>query len=66
MSLCLDGEWMDAARGSYAVIAGGIAHDFENRGADECGFLTVNVPDGFEQDMLELVKWLAQILPGER
>jgi quercetin dioxygenase-like cupin family protein len=34
LSLCLDGEWMDAPRGSYAVIPGGIAHDFENRGAD--------------------------------
>jgi quercetin dioxygenase-like cupin family protein len=65
LSLCLDGEWMDAPRGSYAVIPGGIAHDFENRGADPCGFLTINVPGGFEQDMPALVQWFADNPPAQ-
>lgn len=65
LSLCLDGEWIDAPRGCYAVIPGGVAHDFENRGSEECGFLCINVPGGFEEDLPDLVKWFAENPPGD-
>lgn len=65
LSLCLDGRWTDAPRGSYAVIPGGVPHDFENRGAEECGFIGINVPGGFEEDLPELVKWFAEHPPGD-
>lgn len=59
VSLFLDGEWIDATRGSYALIPGGVIHSFENRGAEECGFISINAPGGFEQRMPDIVKWFA-------
>jgi len=29
VSLLIDGEWIEATRGCYAVIPGGIQHDFD-------------------------------------
>jgi quercetin dioxygenase-like cupin family protein len=65
LSLCIEGEWTDAPRGSYAVIPGGIPHDFENRGAEPCGFIGINVPGGFEEDLPDLVQWFAEHPPEE-
>lgn len=65
LTLLLDGERTDAPRGSCALIPGGVPHDFENRGAEECGFLTINAPGGFEERMPELVEWFAQNPPGD-
>jgi hypothetical protein len=50
-SLLIDGERTDAPRGSYALIPGGVRHDFENHGTDECGFISINAPAGFVQMM---------------
>ena len=60
LSLLIDGQRTDAPRGSYAVIPGGIRHDFENHGSEECGFLSINAPGGFEQAMPGIVEWFAQ------
>ena len=57
LRLFVDGERADAPRGTYAVIPGGVSHDFDNPGAEACRFLSINVPAGFEQDMPRLVKW---------
>jgi mannose-6-phosphate isomerase-like protein (cupin superfamily) len=65
LSLCLDGKWTDAPRGSCAVIPGGVPHDFENRGAERCGFLGINVPGGFEEDLPDLVRWFEEHPPGD-
>ncbi len=61
-SLCLfiDGVRTDAGRGSYALVPGGIAHHFENHGAEECGFISINVPAGFEQKMPGIVQWFVE------
>ncbi len=59
LSVCLDGEWASAPRGSYVLIPGGTPHDFENRGSSACGFLCINAPAGFERKMPELVAWFA-------
>lgn len=59
LSLLIEGERTDAPRGSYALIPGGVRHDFENHGAAECGFISINAPAGFEQMMPGIVEWLA-------
>ncbi len=59
LSLVLDGERTDAPRGSYAVIPGGVSHDFHNVGSETCRFISINVPAGFEEMMPGLVGWFA-------
>ncbi len=51
LSVFLDDDWSHAARGSYVVIPGGTPHAFENRGAVRAGFISINVPGGFEERM---------------
>ena len=46
-------------RGSYALIPGSTPHNFENRENQRCGFISVNVPGGFELAMSRIVEWLA-------
>lgn len=60
VSLLIDGQWSDAARGSYVLIPGGVPHAFENRGGEECRFISINVPAGFEQRMPDIVKGFAE------
>jgi quercetin dioxygenase-like cupin family protein len=60
LTLYIDGHRTDASRGSYAVIPGGVRHDFENRGANECGFISINTPAGFEKMMPPIVEWFAK------
>ncbi len=57
LSLLIDGQRADAPRGSYALIPGGVSHDFDNPGAEACRFISINVPAGFEQMMPQLVEW---------
>lgn len=59
LRLELDGEGRDAPRGSYAVIPGGVSHDFRNLGDERCGFVSINVPAGFEKAMPGIVGWFA-------
>jgi len=59
MSLLLDGQWLPAARGSYALIPGGTPHTFENRGDERSGFISFNVPGGFEEQAQPIANWLA-------
>ncbi len=58
--LVVDGKPAEVQRGSYVLIPGGVQHDFENHGQDECGFISINVPAGFEQMMPQLVSWFAE------
>jgi len=60
LSVLIDGERTDAPRGSYALIPGGVRHDFENHGREECGFISINAPAGFEQMMPEIVEWFTK------
>ena len=60
LTVFIDGERTDAPRGSYAFIPGGTPHDFENHGTQECGFITINAPAGFEEKMPDIVKWFAE------
>ena len=60
LRVVVDGKQNDAARGTYVLIPGGVPHDFENHGKDECGFISINIPAGFEQMMPQLAKWFGQ------
>ena len=59
LSVCIDGSWSPAPRGSYVLIPGGTPHDFENRETLRCGFISLNVPGGFEEKMPSIVEWFA-------
>jgi hypothetical protein len=52
-------------RGSYALIPGGTPHDFENHGTAQCGFISFNVPGGFESEIPAIVQWFAANPLGE-
>ncbi len=59
LSLFIEGQRTDAPRGSYALIPGGTSHDFQNFAAENCRFISINIPAGFETMMPRLVKWFA-------
>jgi quercetin dioxygenase-like cupin family protein len=59
VSIAIDGEWSRAVRGSYALIPGGTPHYFENHGSARCGFISLNVPGGFELKLPGIVEWFA-------
>jgi quercetin dioxygenase-like cupin family protein len=59
VSIAIDGEWSHAVRGSYALIPGGTPHCFENHGSGRCGFISLNVPGGFELKLPGIVEWFA-------
>ncbi|HEY4367799.1 MAG TPA: cupin domain-containing protein [Steroidobacteraceae bacterium] len=65
LSLLVNGEWLLAERGTYAIIPGGTPHNFENRGSARCGFMSLNAPGGFELKMPAIVQHLSDNPVGE-
>jgi quercetin dioxygenase-like cupin family protein len=59
VSIAIDGEWSHAVQGWYALIPGGTPHYFENHGSARCGFISLNVPGGFELKLPGIVEWFA-------
>jgi mannose-6-phosphate isomerase-like protein (cupin superfamily) len=53
------GHRTQASRGAYIVIPGGTPHDLENRGTVRAGFISINVPGGFEEMMPRLLQHFA-------
>jgi hypothetical protein len=47
------------------LIPGGTAHDVENRGATRSGFISINVPGGFENKMPHIVRTFTDNPLGE-
>jgi mannose-6-phosphate isomerase-like protein (cupin superfamily) len=64
MSFFLDGKWLDAARGSFVLVPGGLTHDFENRSDARAGVLNFSIPGGFERDMPAIAQWFEAHPPG--
>jgi mannose-6-phosphate isomerase-like protein (cupin superfamily) len=60
VSIAIDGEWSHAVLGSYALIPGGTPHYFENHGSVRCGFISLNVPGGFELKLPGIVEWFVE------
>jgi len=54
LSVQINDDWSDAAKGSYILIPGGTPHNFENRGSAPAGFMSLNVPGGFEERMPDI------------
>lgn len=62
MSLRVGEEWIDAPRGSFVLVPGGVTHDFENRSDARAGLL--NFSSGvFEPEMAGIAEWFAQHPP---
>jgi quercetin dioxygenase-like cupin family protein len=51
LSLMVGDQWSTLDKGGYALIPGGTPHDFQNRGDVRAGFISLNTPGGFEEDM---------------
>ena len=64
MSLLLNDQWFDAARGAFVLVPGGVVHDFENRGDVRAGVLNFSVPGPFEPSMPDIVDWFVKNPPG--
>jgi quercetin dioxygenase-like cupin family protein len=64
MSFLVDGEWIDAPEGSFVLVPGGSAHDFENRSSNRAGVLNFSAPGNFEQHMPAIAQWFADHPPG--
>ena len=64
MSFLVEDQWIDAPKGAFVLIPGGITHDFENRSDARAGALNFSIPGGFERDMPGIVQWFADHPPG--
>jgi mannose-6-phosphate isomerase-like protein (cupin superfamily) len=57
MSFFLGDRWIDAEKGSFVLIPGGVSHDFENRSAARAGALNFSAPGDFEEHMPGIAEW---------
>jgi mannose-6-phosphate isomerase-like protein (cupin superfamily) len=64
MSFFVGGAWIDAPKGSFVLVPGGSAHDFENRSATRAGMLNFSAPGNFEPAMPAIAQWFAEHPPG--
>jgi len=63
MSIFVGDAWIDAPKGAFVLVPGGVTHDFENRGDTRAGML--NFTNGvFEPDMPGIAEWFLQNPPG--
>ncbi len=65
MSLLVGETWVDACRGAFVLIPGGLTHDFENRSNARAGVLNFSVPGGFEPHMTGIAQWFKEHPPGD-
>ncbi|MCU1377829.1 MAG: Cupin domain protein [Acidimicrobiales bacterium] len=65
MSLLMGDHWIEAPKGSFVLVPGGVTHDFENRSAAPAGVLNFSNPGAFEQDMPSIVEWFAEHPAGD-
>ena len=57
MSFLMDDEWVDAPRGSFVLVPGGVTHDFQNRSDAPAGALNIGCPGDFEKSMPAIVEY---------
>ncbi len=65
MSFLMGDRWIDAPKGSFILVPGGMTHDFENRSSSRAGVLNFSVPGGFEQEMPSIAAWFAEHPPQD-
>ena len=65
MSVLVGEEWIEAGKGSFVLVPGGVTHDFENRGSVRAGVLNFSVPGPFEPEMPGIAEWFAKNPPKD-
>jgi mannose-6-phosphate isomerase-like protein (cupin superfamily) len=65
MSFLVDDRWIEAPRGSFVLVPGGVTHDFQNRDEARAGVLNLSHPGGFEQHMPIIAAWFADHPAGD-
>jgi mannose-6-phosphate isomerase-like protein (cupin superfamily) len=65
MSFLMGDRWVDAARGAFVLVPGGVTHDFENRSSSRAGVLNFSIPGDFERDMPAIARWFAEHPPKD-
>jgi len=65
MSVLVGEQWIDATRGSFVLIPGGVTHSFENRGPVRAGILSLKVPGPFEPELPGIAAWFAENPPQD-
>lgn len=64
LSLLIGDEWIDAPKGTFVLVPGGVTHDFENRSDARSGVL--NFTNGvFEPAMKGIAQWFAEHPPRD-
>jgi mannose-6-phosphate isomerase-like protein (cupin superfamily) len=64
MSILVGERWVEAQRGSFVLIPGGVTHDFENRSSSRAGVLNFS-PGPFEPEMPGIVEWFEKYPAGD-
>ncbi len=64
MSIRIGRRWIDAERGSFVLVPGGVPHDFENRTKKRAGMLNISAPGGFEAEMPGIARWFVERAPA--
>ncbi|HEX6244271.1 MAG TPA: cupin domain-containing protein [Polyangiales bacterium] len=64
MSVRVGDDWVDAERGAFVLVPGGVTHDFQNRSDRRAGVLNFS-PEVFEPHMKDIAAWFAQHPPGD-
>lgn len=65
MSVLIGDRWVDAPKGSFVLVPGGMTHDFQNRTSKRAGALNISVPGDFEENMPSIAEWFAEHPPGD-
>ena len=65
MSFLVSDEWIEAPRGSFVLVPGGVPHAFDNRGDTPAGMLNVSAPGDFEPHMTGIAEWFIERAPAD-
>jgi mannose-6-phosphate isomerase-like protein (cupin superfamily) len=65
ISIFVGDRWINAKKGSFVLVPGGVKHDFENRTAKRAGMLNVSVPGDFEDHMPGIAEWFRARSPED-
>ena len=65
MSVLVGDRWVDAHKGAFVLVPGGVTHDFENRSDARAGVLNFSHPGDFEQRMPGIVEWFTDHPAGD-
>lgn len=57
LAVLIENDWQRAQAGTYVYIPGGTEHTFENHSSSRSGFMSINVPGGFESELPGIVQW---------